>query len=216
VRFFAEFAGLPVQPLVWKRKENGALMTDGELVRQALAGGVSAREELARRWSPRVLAMCQARVERHAAEDLAQDSLVRALRSLAQLDSPERFGPWIRSIAIRTCVDWHRRRRIMERNWSSLPEQAQHQAQPAIHSPTTSIEDEEDRERLWRAVSNLPDDQREVLLLFYCESQSYDAAADLLEVSRATVNSRLAKARDTLRRHLNPDRERDHGLFQRS
>lgn len=191
-------------------------MTDGELVRQALAGGGPAREELARRWSPRVLAVCQSRVGRHAAEDLAQDSLLRALRSLEHLEAPDRFGPWIRSIAIRSCVDWLRRRRIMERPWSSLPEQAEHSAQPTVNPATCPAEVNEERDRLWHAIAQLPDELREVLLLFYCESQTYDAVADFLEVSRATVNSRLAKARDTLRRQLNPDRERDHGLCQRS
>jgi RNA polymerase sigma-70 factor, ECF subfamily len=191
-------------------------MTDGELVRQALAGGGSAREELARRWAPRVLAVCQARVGRHSAEDLAQDSLIRALRSLGQLEVPDRFGPWIRSIAIRSCVDWLRRRHIMERSWSNLPEQAEKSAQPAVNPQSSPAEAAEESERLWSAVFRLPDELREVLLLFYCESQTYDAVADLLEVSRATVNSRLAKARDTLRRQLDPDRERDHGLCQRS
>jgi RNA polymerase sigma-70 factor, ECF subfamily len=191
-------------------------MTDGELVRQALAGGRSARDELARRWSPRVLAVCQARVGRDSAEDLAQESLLRALRSLDQLDSPERFGPWIRSIAMRSCFDWLRRRRLMERPWSSLPENAESTAQAAVNPLPSPVEDNEERDRLWSAVSRLPDEQREVLLLFYCESQTYDAVADFLEVSRATVNSRLAKARDTLRRQLDPDKERDRGLCQRS
>jgi RNA polymerase sigma-70 factor, ECF subfamily len=191
-------------------------MTDGELVRQALAGGRSARDELARRWSPRVLAVCQARVGRDSAEDLAQDSVLRALKSLDRLDSPERFGPWIRSIAIRSCVDWLRRRRIMERPWASLPERVESSAQPVMNSHPAAVEDREERDRLWSAVSRLPDELREVLLLFYCESQTYDAVADFLEVSRATVNSRLAKARDSLRRQLDPDKERERGLYQRS
>jgi RNA polymerase sigma-70 factor (ECF subfamily) len=191
-------------------------MSDGELVRQALEGRTTACEELARRWSPRLLAVCQARVGRDAAEDLAQDSLLRALQSLRQLDQPERFGPWSRAIAIRACIDWQRRRRIMERPETSLSLRLDGTAAQAATATGASLEVREEREQLWSAVETLGDDLKEVLLLFYCDNLSYDAVAELLDVSRATVNSRLAKARDQLRRRLDPDRERDRGLCQRS
>ncbi|MBX3442296.1 MAG: sigma-70 family RNA polymerase sigma factor [Planctomyces sp.] len=190
-------------------------MTDGELVRQALAGRMSAREELARRWAPRVLAVCQARVGRVAAEDLAQDAVLRALRSLHQLSDGERFGPWIRSIAVRVCLDWLRRKPLMERSWSSLPDAVAAVSQPLVDGDA-ALERQEEHERLWAAVGELPEDLREVLLLFYCDCMSYDDMSSVLEVSRATVNGRLARARDHLRRTLDPDRECCHGLCQRS
>ena len=71
-------------------------------------------------------------------------------------------------------------------------------------------------DELWSAIGGLPEENREVLLLFYCDNLSYDAVADLLDVSRATVNSRLARARDLLRRRLDPEGERPRGLHQRS
>src|SRR5690349_13671655 len=81
-------------------------MTDGELVRQTLAGTTAAYGTLARRWSARVLAVCHARVGRSAAEDLAQEALLRGLRALPTLADPERFGAWLVGIAVRTCLDW--------------------------------------------------------------------------------------------------------------
>ncbi|MEO1981265.1 MAG: hypothetical protein ABGZ24_12165, partial [Fuerstiella sp.] len=58
-------------------------MTDGDLVRQAPDGRSAAYGELVRRWSAQVLAMCHARVGRHAiAEELAQETLLRGFRSL--------------------------------------------------------------------------------------------------------------------------------------
>ena len=70
-------------------------MSDAELVRQALAGQAEAYAELVRRWSPRVLALCHARVRRaDAAEDLAQEALLRGYRALATLSQPDRFGAW--------------------------------------------------------------------------------------------------------------------------
>src|SRR5262245_33038184 len=82
-------------------------MSDGELVRQALAGRSQAFEELVRRWAGRVTALCHARVGRAgAAEDMAQETLLRAYRALRTLVEPDKFGPWLCGIAVRTCLDW--------------------------------------------------------------------------------------------------------------
>ena len=81
-------------------------MTDGQPSRQALAGATPAYETLVRRWTPRVMGVCHARVGRAAAvEDPAQEAL-RGLRALASLADPEKFGPWLCGIASRTCLDW--------------------------------------------------------------------------------------------------------------
>ena len=82
-------------------------MTDGQLVRQTLDGATSAYEALVRRWAARVVGVCHARVGRAAAaEDLAQETLLRGFKALPTLSEPEKFGPWLCGIATRTCLDW--------------------------------------------------------------------------------------------------------------
>ena len=82
-------------------------MTDAELVRQARDGQPTAYEQLVRRWSARVLAVCHARVPRRdVAEELAQEALLRGYESLSSLEAPEKFGAWLRGIAARVCLDW--------------------------------------------------------------------------------------------------------------
>ena len=82
-------------------------MTDGELVRQALTGHVQAYEELVRRWAGRITALCHARVGcAAAADDLAQETLLRGYRSLDTLTDTDKFGPWLCQIANRTCLNW--------------------------------------------------------------------------------------------------------------
>src|SRR3954453_6750100 len=100
-------------------------MTDAELVRQAVGGGrrrtgrrggggaaggggvTSAYEALVRRWAARVTGVCHARVGRAAAaEDLAQETLLRGLRALPTLQDPAKFGHWLCGIAHRTCLDY--------------------------------------------------------------------------------------------------------------
>jgi RNA polymerase sigma-70 factor, ECF subfamily len=190
-------------------------MTDGELVRQALSGQTSAREELARLWSPRVLAMCRARLGPRAAEDAAQESLGKAFHELHQISEPDRFGGWLRSIAARVCIDWRRRQRVPGRS-PATADAAVLENVPA-RSGNGDVDDTGRQTLLWRAIDHLPEELREVLLLFYCDNLSYDAIAGWLDVSRSTVNSRLAKARETLRRQMiRMQTEPDRGLPSRS
>jgi DNA-directed RNA polymerase specialized sigma24 family protein len=83
------------------------MTSDGELVRQALAGRTEAYAELVRRWAARVTALCHAKVRRtDVIDDLAQEALLRGYQALASLVVPEKFGPWLLGIAYRTCQDW--------------------------------------------------------------------------------------------------------------
>ena len=66
--------------------------SDADLVREALSGRTGAYALLVHRWSARVLAVCHGRVgNASTAEDLAQETLLRALRSLGSIREPERF-----------------------------------------------------------------------------------------------------------------------------
>lgn len=181
-------------------------MTDAELVRQTRDGRPAAYEQLVRRWSPRVLAVCHARVSRRdVAEDLAQEALLRGFEALRSLEHPEKFGAWVRGIAVRVCLDWLKSRKSSQVPFSTLAEDRFEQAIPDVaDGHDLRLEQEEDRGRLLSEIDALPEDLREAVLLYYYEETTYDDLADLLGVSRATVNARLAKARELLRIRLAP------------
>jgi RNA polymerase sigma-70 factor (ECF subfamily) len=180
-------------------------MTDGQLVRQALGGAVSAYEALVRRWAARVVGVCHARVGRAAAaEDLAQETLLRGLRALPTLVEPEKFGPWLCGIASRTCLDWLKR---AERGEVSLATASGSDDGAARFAATggdaaQDLERADDIDRLMREVERLPEPQREALMLYYYEDCTYQDLADRLGVSAATINARLTQARMTLRARL--------------
>lgn len=181
-------------------------MTDAELVRQTLAGQNAAYAELARRWSARVLAVCHARVRnRHAAEDLAQETLLRGLQSLPSLAAPERFGPWLRGIAQRVCLDWLKAKQTAQVPFTVLDPDGR--PDRWLASPSAADADQaDDWQRLMEEIERLPDDYRETLLLYYYEDVTYGELAEWLEVSVATVNARLTKARAWLRERLSESR----------
>src|SRR5437762_2214902 len=134
-------------------------MSDGEIVRRALAGDAAAYGQLARRWAARVLAVCHARTaDRHAAEDLAQDALLRAMRGLATLAEPEKFGPWVVGIAVRTCLDWLKNPRRGEVSLDALVRGEVRYGEVAADETERQIADErrEQSERLMTEVERLP------------------------------------------------------------
>lgn len=180
-------------------------MTDAELVRLSRDGQTAAQEQLVRRYSPRMLAVCRARVGRQdAAEDLTQETLIRGLTHLDTLEHPEKVGAWLRGIAIRVCLDWLRSRGRRQVAFSDVASSTDVGATvvDAADSQDVRIEQQERREQLYTEIDALPDDLREPLLLYYYDEVTYEQIADLLGVSRATVNTRLSKARAQLARRL--------------
>jgi RNA polymerase sigma-70 factor (ECF subfamily) len=176
-------------------------MDDAALVGQVLAGKTEAYAELAQRWAGRVTALCHARLARaDLAEELAQETLVRGLEELPSLADPARFGPWLAGIAANTCRDWLKSHQNRPVHFSALPNGAP--AQPVGPDPLAEAERADDLSQLLRAVEELPEELRVVLMLFYYEEASYHDIAHLLDVSTATVNARLTRARALLRARL--------------
>src|SRR5262245_26712694 len=82
-------------------------MTDADLVRQTLAGHGETYTELVQRWVGRVTALCHAKVGcAAAADDIAQDSLLKGYQMLSTLTNPDKFGPWLCRIATNGCLNW--------------------------------------------------------------------------------------------------------------
>lgn len=177
--------------------------SDGELVRRAVSGNSGAYGVLAQRWSSRVLAMCRAKVGcTHTAEDLAQESLLRGLRSLENLDSPEKFGAWIRGIAHRVCLDWFKSKQKSQVPFSVLTKNSPGEIRSKSVDASESCQMKDEIDQMMHYVDSLPEEFREVIMLYYYDDITYAELAELLGVSFATVNARLTKARRMLRQRL--------------
>ena len=169
---------------------------DGELVRQTMAGRTAAYAELVRRWSARVLAVCHSRVRSaSAAEDLAQETLLRGFRGIKTLAEPDRFGSWLCGIAVRTCLDWLKSAQRREVSYDAMPEK------PDV-AAIDNADEREETERLMAEVQRLPEAYREVIMLYYHQDSTYEELAKMLGVSAATINARLTKARAMLRERM--------------
>ncbi len=126
------------------------------------------------------------------AEDAASEAFCAALEHLADLRDPQRFGPWLRTIAVRTAQRLAAARR--KRNQVERQKQPDSQA----HAPASRLEREELAGLIHQAVGTLPATLREALSLFYFEGYSTDEAARFLDVPVGTLKRRLHDARRRL------------------
>jgi RNA polymerase sigma-70 factor (ECF subfamily) len=177
-------------------------MSDGELVRQTLAGRTEGFEELVRRWAGRITALCHARVGRSCiAEELAQETLLRGFRALRTLNDPDKFGTWLCGIAVRICLDWYKSKERGQVPFSTLDNVEEVLGQAAGETEPDLDRADEVR-RLLAEVEALPEDCREVVMLYYYQDVTYRDLAVTLGVSPATINARLTRARALLRERL--------------
>ena len=127
---------------------------------------------------------------REDAEDLLQDSLLQALRRLDSLREDDAFRSWLLSIVHRRFIDRCRRRDTRERTLEGV-RQVWH-----IDSQSTA------QNHLWSVLNSLPEQNREVICLFYMEGLSTDEIALVTGLSGSAVRLRLMRGRRVLRERL--------------
>ena len=132
--------------------------------------------------------------DRQEADDLVHECLVRALDRLHTLRNDAEMRPWLFAILHNLHVSRARRRRARGQPLSIDTAAGQALAAPPRQEEHLRVQD------VVRAVERLPEDHRAVLLLVAVEDLSYAEAARVLGVPVGTVMSRLARARERLRR----------------
>lgn len=172
-----------------------------DLVAKAQAGNLFAYEELVRRYQRRVYAVACRIVRRHdIAEDVAQDTFIRAYHALGRFEAGRPFGPWVVRIAVNLAINQRRSPRARE---DGLPEG--HRETPARDGgPLAHLLEKEAGSVLDRALAELPQEQRAVFVLRVSENLSYQEIAETLGLATGTVMSRLSRAREKLRVALQP------------
>ena len=152
------------------------------------------------------MALCRSRLHFcQDAEDAAQESFLRIWKGLSALNDIDRFDAWLRSVAINACTDLHRKQPKQ-----SYREDIDQCAMAAPNQRETDAIDE--REYIKSLVAELDAPLSEVLLLFYYDELKYDEMAQWLNIARATVQERLAKARQKLRCRILQRRSPSHEL----
>jgi len=171
--------------------------TDGQVVAQVLGGDVDAYAILVARYRGRLGRYAMHMLgSREDAEEVLQDAFVRAYRSLARCEDPEKFGAWIFSILLNRCRTSgargsRRRRTFVADEVALLSASEEHPAERTAW-----------REEIDRAVQQLRPDQREAFLMKYVEDLSYEEMSQLTGVGVSALKMRVLRACDRLRELL--------------
>lgn len=136
-----------------------------------------------------------------ASEDIAQEAFLSAWQNLRRLNNPASFLPWLRQITRNLAHD-HLRARRHEAAPADEAEAAIAAAADPAPTPMQRLLDDERQQAAAELISALPDESREVLLLYYREGRSSQQVALLLGLSDAAVRKRLSRARQAVRAEL--------------
>ena len=169
---------------------------ESALVRAAQRGSVEAVDELFRRhWPSAHRAAFLVVHDSAAAEDIAQEAFLAALRALDRFDRRRPLGPWLHRIVVNRAIDWTRARAL----------RAESTADAAPEAPAPDAPEPFDDEVL-SALAELGPEHRAVVVLRHLLGYTPGEIATLLDLPRGTVNSRLRRALDALSLALEEER----------
>ena len=170
---------------------------DCELIRRAQAGDSSAFQTLADRIAD-PLCRCALTLsrERQLAEDIAQETLLEAWRSLSRFDGRCRFSTWLYGILRHRYLKAIRRRPLAN---AELPPDDSMLLSYSSSDPAWELQRSDDAVRVRHAVASLPDEHRQVIELRFFADASLDDIAATLGIPLGTVKSRLHNGLEKLR-----------------
>ena len=165
-------------------------------VRGAQRGSVSDLEALFRHHWPRAYRAAYLVVhDSAAAEDIAQEAFLAALRSLDRFDRRRPFGPWLHRIVVNRAIDWSRARALRREAGDA----------PLETVPAAAASDNPHSRSLAAALADLPPEQRAVIVLRHLLGYTPGEIAELTGLPRGTVNSRLRRGLDHLAQQVGED-----------
>jgi RNA polymerase sigma-70 factor (ECF subfamily) len=178
--------------------------SDEQLVEACLGGEVAAFDILVARWQRKIRGVAY-RVVRseEEAQDICQEAFLKAFRGLNSFKGESRFSSWLYQIAINLSRDRLRRRKT--RNWVSLDDVDEGSPSGSLRRPAEGerfVEALELQELVATAVSELPEEQREAVILKEYQGLTFPEIAEIQGVPISTVKTRLYRGLSVLRERL--------------
>jgi RNA polymerase sigma-70 factor (ECF subfamily) len=170
--------------------------TDRDLIQHARRGDTAAFGELVTRYQTGVFNVCYRILHQRAnAEDMTQETFIRAHERLHMFDDQREFGPWIRRVAANVCLNHLESRRVI------APLDDERDADES-QRPERQAEVRERSEQIRSALATLPIHYRVVVELRHYQELSYDEIAAELNMPLSDVKSHLFRARKLLAEKL--------------
>ena len=176
---------------------------DAQLIQRVLAGDDTAFSMLVKKYQKPVHALAWRKVgDFHVAEEITQDTFLKAYQKLAMLKEPQRFLSWLYVIATNLCKAWLRKKRLrtesLENAESLALEKATYSGYVISENEQTAIEAQ--REVVKTLLAKLQESERTIVTLRYFGEMSSAEIGEFLGISANTVRSRLRRAQHRLKR----------------
>ncbi len=177
--------------------------SEQEIISKAKSGDMNAFEFLIRKYQRLVYALCHRITGAHqTADDLAQDTFLKAYLALPQFIEGREFYPWVRKIALNNCYNFLKKRNreapLADEETLNRP----NHLSPHHESPLETTERDEMERKFKEALQALPADQKVIFTLRAFENLSYAEIAQTLHIPTGTVMSLLSRARRKLKTDL--------------
>ena len=178
--------------------------SDGELTALALGGQQAAFREFLHRYKEPVYRLIRSSIgDADEALDLTQETFVSAFAALKRYDPDRPFRLWVSRIALNKCRDWGRRQAVRAFFRKARPIEDAFDIASETPTPEAEAGDRAELAKVAIAMSRLPQNLRQVLVLRAVEELSQAEAADALGVTEKTIETRLYRARKQLSEILN-------------
>ena len=186
-------------------------LSDQEIVLLARAGRETAYRELIRRYERPIFALIFRMVrDRELAEDLSQETFIKALNAIESYRPEFKFSSWIFKIANNAAIDHLRRRELDTLSLDGSPHAETPEAMQATalqigarqESPLDRVEAKELGGAIEVAIARLRPEYRSCILLRHVEGRAYEEIAEILDLPLGTVKTYIHRARNELRQAL--------------
>ena len=169
---------------------------DTELIQRTLAGDESAFGFLVDKYKGSVHALAYRKLgDFHTAEEITQDTFLKAYQKLSTLKDPGRFPGWLYVIAARCCISWLRQNRLQTESLDNVKGEMNVQS-------WTKYTDARLREEVHNALESLPESERTVLTLYYMAGMTCEEIGRFIGTSCGAIRDRLYRARIRLKEEL--------------
>ncbi len=188
-----------------------AARSDQDIVALARAGEEGAYRELIRRYERPLFSLLYRMVrDRELAEDLAQETFIKALNAIESYRPEFKFSSWIFKIANNAAIDHLRRRELDTLSLDGSPHAETPEAVEATalqigdrqESPLDAVEARELGGQIEQAIAQLRPEYRSCILLRHVEGRAYEEIAEILNLPLGTVKTYIHRARNELRQAL--------------
>ena len=180
---------------------------DQVLIKKALAGNEDAYSLLLNRYKDAIYRMIVKIVRnQEEAQDLVQETFMKAFGSLSSYKCQYRFTTWLYKIAANSCIDFLRKRRLISVSLDQPLETKEGEVTIELpdwtYNPEADLSSRQKSVSIDAAIDSLPKKYREVIIFRHKQDKSYEEIAQILGIPVGTVKARIFRARELLKKKL--------------